>query len=114
MSEKTLFQRIENREIPSEMLYEDEECFVIRDINPKAPTHFLVIPRKPVASLDDLGEDDVSLVGHLVLVAKEVAAKEGLSGGYRTVFNCGADAFQTVPHIHLHVLGGRKLDWPPG
>ncbi|MCH8277145.1 MAG: histidine triad nucleotide-binding protein [Bacteroidetes bacterium] len=114
MPEKTLFQRIADREIPSDMLYEDDLCIVIRDINPKAPTHFLVIPRDPISTLDDLTEEDGPLVGHLLLVAKKVAAEEGLSGGYRAVFNCGPDAFQTVPHIHLHVLGGRKLGWPPG
>ncbi len=96
------------------MLFEDDQCIVIRDINPQAPVHFLVSPRKPIPSLDDLSIDDQSLMGHLFLVAKEVAAAEGLSGGYRTVFNCGRDAFQTVPHIHLHVLGGRKMGWPPG
>lgn len=87
---------------------------VIRDISPQAPTHVLVIPHKPIPSLDDLTEEDAHMIGHLVLTARKVAKMEGLSGGYRTVFNCGADAYQTVPHIHLHVLGGRKLGWPPG
>ena len=112
--EKTLFQKIIDREEPGDILYEDARCAVIRDINPQAPTHVLIVPRKPIPDLDALTEEDTSLVGHLFLVAQKVAAKEGLTGGYRTVFNNGSDAQQTVQHIHLHLLGGRRMTWPPG
>ena len=114
MAEKTLFQKIADREIPAHLVHEDEHCIAFRDINPQAPTHILIVPRKPIPSLDDLGAGDASLVGHLFLVAKELAAQEGLKAGYRTVFNCGQDAGQSVDHIHLHLLGGRALSWPPG
>lgn len=114
MAQKTLFQRIEAREIPADIVFEDDLCFAFRDISPQAPVHILVVPRKPIPTLDDLESEDERLVGHLFLVASQIAAREGLSGGYRTVFNCGSDASQTVFHIHLHLLGGRKLGWPPG
>jgi len=114
VSEKTLFQKIMDREEPGDILYEDELCVVLRDINPQAPTHVLVIPRKPIPSLDALTEEDELLVGHLFLVAQRVAADEGLTDGYRTVFNNGPDARQTVAHVHLHLLGGRRMSWPPG
>jgi len=114
MPEKTLFEKIADREIPATIIYEDDLCFAIRDINPQAPTHLLIVPRKPIPSLDDLQEDDERVVGHLLLVASKLARQEGLSGGYRTVFNCGKDAGQTVFHLHLHLLGGRALSWPPG
>lgn len=114
MTEKTLFQKIMDREMDGELLYEDEKCAVLRDISPQAPTHFLVVPRKAIPSLDALTEEDEPLVGHLFVVARKVAAEEGLTGGYRTVFNNGPDANQTVDHIHLHVIGGRAMDWPPG
>ncbi|TCJ20775.1 histidine triad nucleotide-binding protein [Rubrobacter taiwanensis] len=114
MAEKTLFQKIMDGELDGDIVYEDEQCVVLRDINPQAPTHVLVVPRKPIPSLNDLTEEDEALVGHLFVVAKKIAAAEGLDGGYRTVFNCGPDANQTVPHIHLHVLGGRRMGWPPG
>lgn len=114
MTEKTLFQRIMDRELPGDIVYEDERCAVLRDIDPQAPTHLLVVPRKPIPSLDDLTDEDAPLVGHLFLVAKQVAAEEGLDSGYRTVFNNGPDAQQSVGHIHLHVLGGRGMTWPPG
>ncbi len=114
MAEKTLFQKIADREIPATIVYEDALCVAFRDIDPKAPTHILVVPRKPIPSLNDLTENDEQLVGHLHVVAAQLAKKEGLSGGYRTVFNCGPDAGQSVDHIHLHLLGGRHLAWPPG
>ena len=114
MAEKTLFQKIADGEIPAEIVYEDDRCFAFRDINPQAPVHVLVVPRKPIPSLDDLTEEDEALVGHLFVAARQVAAGEGLSGGYRTVFNCGPDAGQSVDHLHLHLLGGRPLGWPPG
>lgn len=114
MSEKTLFERIIDREIPATILYEDDHCIVFRDINPQAPTHVLVVPRKPIPSLDDLSEDDAMLAGHLLLVAQKIAAAENLSGGYRVAINCGSDGGQSVDHLHVHMLGGRKLKWPPG
>src|SRR5215217_7728818 len=111
---KTLFQKIMDREKPGDILYEDARCVALRDINPQAPTHVLIVPRKPIPTLDDLTEEDASLVGHLFLVAQKVAAAEGLTKGYRTVFNNGSDARQPVEHIHLHLIGGRKMSWPPG
>ena len=114
VGKKTLFQKIMDREEPGDILYEDDRCVALRDINPQAPTHVLIVPRKPIPTLDDLTEEDASLVGHLFLVAQKVAADEGLTKGYRTVFNNGSDARQTVEHIHLHLVGGRKMSWPPG
>jgi histidine triad (HIT) family protein len=114
MAEKTLFQKIADREIPADFVYEDDEIVAFRDIDPKAPVHVLVVPRKPIPTLDDLEPGDAALVGRLFLVAKQVAAAEGLRGGWRAVFNCGREAGQAVFHIHLHVLGGRKMSWPPG
>ena len=114
MIEKTLFEKIANREIPADLVFEDDLCIAFRDINPQAPTHVLIVPRKPIPTLDDLTEEDERLVGHLFLVASKIAKQEGLNKGYRTVFNCGEEAGQTVFHIHLHLLGGRSLAWPPG
>jgi histidine triad (HIT) family protein len=114
VAEKTLFQKIMDREEPGDILYEDDRCVALRDINPQAPTHVLIVPRKPIPTLDALTEDDESLVGHLFLIAQKVAAEEGLADGYRTVFNTGPDARQTVDHIHLHLIGGREMSWPPG
>jgi histidine triad (HIT) family protein len=114
MTNKTLFQKIMNREEPGDILYEDDLCVALRDSNPQAPTHVLIVPRKPIPTLDDLTEKDEPLVGHLFLVAQRVAVQEGLTNGYRAVFNNGSDAQQTVAQIHLHVLGGRRMSWPPG
>jgi histidine triad (HIT) family protein len=114
MAEKTLFQKIIDGEIPSDIVYEDEQCVAFRDVNPQAPTHILVVPRKPIPTLDDVTEEDAPLVGHLFVVAKQIAEEEGIDGGYRTVFNCGEDAQQSVFHLHLHLLGGRSFSWPPG
>lgn len=114
MADKTLFQKIADGEIPSDMVYQDDRCIAFRDIQPQAPVHILIVPRKPIPSLDDLTEEDKDLVGHLFLCAKQIAASEGLHRGYRTVFNCGEEGQQTVPHLHLHLLGGRVLRWPPG
>lgn len=114
MAEKTLFQKIADREIPADIVHEDEACIAFRDIDPKAPTHILIVPRKPIPSLNDLTAEDERLVGHLFVVARELAQKDGLDTGYRTVFNCGPEAGQSVDHIHLHLLGGRALSWPPG
>ena len=114
MSQKTLFQRIADGEIPGDFVHEDELCFAIRDTNPQAPTHILIIPRKPIVSNAYVEAEDADLIGHLFLVAKSLAASESLVDGYRLVFNCGPDAGQSVPHLHLHLLGGRKMSWPPG
>lgn len=110
-----LFCRIAAGEIPANILYSDEDMLAFRDINPQAPLHALVIPRKHIATINDLQADDATLVGKLFLVAKQVAKEAGYAeDGYRVVMNCGLDAGQTVFHIHLHVLAGRALSWPPG
>ena len=101
--------------IPCDIVYEDDDVFAFRDLNPAAPTHVLIVPKKPIATLNDLTDDDAELVGRMLLAAKKIAADEGLTTrGYRTVFNCNADAGQTVFQIHLHLLGGREMAWPPG
>lgn len=110
----SIFTKIIDREIPADILHEDDLCLAFRDIAPKAPTHFLVIPKKEIVALADLTDEDESIVGRCILVASQVAAKEGLDGGYRLVANCGDDGGQEVPHLHFHVMGGRKLTWPPG
>lgn len=103
------------KEIPGEFVHEDDKSLVIRDINPQAPTHLLVIPRQHIESLDDASQKDEVLLGHLLRVAARVANAAGLAeGGYRTVINNGAGAGQSVFHLHVHVLGGRRMDWPPG
>lgn len=112
--DRTLFQKIADGDVPADMVYEDDDCFAFRDINPQAPTHILIVPRKPIPSLDDLTTQDERLVGHLFTVARQLASEEGLEKGYRTVFNCGPEAGQSVDHIHLHLLGGRTMKWPPG
>lgn len=114
MSRETLFTKIATRQIPAEIVYEDNLCLAFRDIGPQAPTHLLVVPKEPVPSLDALTGDHAALAGHLLLVCGRVAAEAGLEGGYRVVINTGADGGQTVDHLHLHVLGGRALGWPPG
>ncbi len=112
MTDSCLFCRIVRGEIPAKIVREDEHTVAFRDIDPKAPTHILVIPREHVASLDEA--TDPAMVGRLSLAAAEIARAEGITGGYRTVINTGAGAGQTVFHLHLHLLGGRKLTWPPG
>jgi histidine triad (HIT) family protein len=110
-----IFCRIAEGELPAELVREDEETLAFRDIDPKAPTHVLVIPRRHIPSVDALRPEDAELVGRLYLSAKEVAREEGIAqSGYRLVMNTGAGAGQSVDHIHLHVLGGRRLTWPPG
>ena len=108
----TLFERIISGDIPAKIVYEDADCVAFRDIAPQAPTHVLVVPRHPVPSLD--GELSQDLAGRLLLAARKVAHQEGLDRGYRVVINCGSDGGQSVDHLHLHVLGGRQLNWPPG
>jgi histidine triad (HIT) family protein len=113
MADQCLFCRIVRREIPSTLVLETDDCVAFRDINPQAPVHVLVVPRAHVESLNET--PDAHLVGRLALVAAEIARKEGIAdSGYRTVINTNADAGQTVFHIHLHLLGGRRLGWPPG
>lgn len=115
MSEPTLFTRIIEGEIPSDRVHEDEYCIAIRDIQPQAPTHVLVIPRKPLVGVQGAENEDQALLGHLLLTARRVAEQEGLAeGGYRLVINAGDDGGQEVPHLHVHVLGGRRMLWPPG
>lgn len=112
MSE-TIFSKIIKREIPATIIYEDDLSLAFRDVNPQAPVHFLVIPKKPIVKLSEATIEDQSLLGHLLLVANKVAAQEGLESS-RLVTNSGAEAGQSVFHLHIHVLGGRSLDWPPG
>lgn len=113
MTESCLFCRIVRREIPAKIIHEDEHTLAFRDIDPKAPTHVLVIPKAHVPSLNEAG--DAESLGRLMLVARDIAQAEGLTtDGYRAVVNTGANAGQTVFHIHLHLLGGRRLGWPPG
>jgi histidine triad (HIT) family protein len=113
MADQCLFCRIVRREIPATLVAETEDCIAFRDINPQAPVHVIVIPREHVPSLNDA--TDAAMVGRLSLLAAEIAKREGISeGGYRTVINTNADAGQTVFHIHLHLLGGRPMRWPPG
>lgn len=115
MANACLFCSIAEGKIPAKIIAQSSEYVVFRDINPMAPTHFLVIPRKHISTLDELTPEDGPLMGRLLQAASEVARAEGIAeGGYRTVINCRADAGQTVFHLHLHVLGGRALDWPPG
>ena len=111
---KTLFEKIIAREIPAEIVYEDDMVLAFRDIGPQAPTHVLIIPKKPIPRLGEAKPEDHQVLGHLLLKAAEVAKKLGLAGGYRLVINQGEDGGQSVPHLHAHLLGGRKLDWPPG
>jgi histidine triad (HIT) family protein len=109
----TIFGRILRGEIPCDQVYADDLCLAFRDVTPQAPVHVLVIPREPIARLDAAGEEQAALLGHLLLVAARVARQEGLQG-FRTVINSGSEAGQTVFHLHVHVLGGRPLAWPPG
>jgi histidine triad (HIT) family protein len=112
---KTIFQKIADREIPSDIIYEDDKCVAFRDVSPKAPTHVLVIPREPIPSLEQLTTEHEALLGHMWMVIPKVARELGVAeGGYRVVVNCGKDGGQSVDHLHFHILGGRQLDWPPG
>lgn len=110
-----LFCNIVEKKIPADIVYEDDKVVAFRDINPQAPTHILVIPHKHIPTINDITAEDHALVGHLFTTAKHIAAEQGHSdAGYRVVMNCNEEAGQTVFHIHLHVLGGRRLSWPPG
>ncbi|MCC9641696.1 histidine triad nucleotide-binding protein [Rhodopirellula sp. JC740] len=110
----SIFSKIIAKEIPADIVHEDDLCLAFRDIAPKAPTHILVIPKREIVSLADLTDEDEQVMGHCVVVASKVAAAEGLSDGYRLVVNTGSDGGQEVPHVHFHLLGGRKMTWPPG
>jgi histidine triad (HIT) family protein len=111
----TIFKRIIDREISAEIVYEDDQCLAFRDVSPQAPTHVLVIPKKEIASLDELADGDAELMGHLWLVIRNLARQLGVDkSGYRVTVNCGAEGGQTVNHLHFHLLGGRPMTWPPG
>jgi histidine triad (HIT) family protein len=112
---KTLFERVIARELPAAIVYEDEQVVAFRDIRPQAPTHVLIVPRKPIPRIAEAAAEDQALIGHLLLKAAEVAGQLGLKeSGFRLIFNNGPDAGEAVPHLHCHIIGGRKLDWPPG
>ncbi|MEH2128904.1 histidine triad nucleotide-binding protein [Nostoc sp.] len=111
---ETIFSKIIRREIPADIVYEDNLALAFKDIHPQAPVHILVIPKKIIATLADAESEDHAVLGHLLLTAKRVAEEAGLKNGYRVVINAGDDGGQTVHHLHLHILGGRQLDWPPG
>jgi histidine triad (HIT) family protein len=111
---ETIFSKIIARTIPARIEYEDDFCLAFHDVAPQAPVHVLVIPKRPITSLADVGDEDAPLLGHLLAVAARVARQLGLSQGYRLVINCGRDGGQTVDHLHVHLLGGRGLGWPPG
>ncbi|UCF18970.1 MAG: histidine triad nucleotide-binding protein [Gemmatimonadota bacterium] len=115
MSDDCLFCKIATGAIPAQKVREADDWVAFRDINPQAPTHILIIPREHIATLNDVGADKKGLLGELLLAAKQIAADEGIDeSGYRTVFNCNAGAGQSVFHIHVHLLGGRAMGWPPG
>lgn len=111
---KTIFKKIIDREIPAKIVYEDDRCLAFEDIHPAAPVHVIVIPKKEIASVDDVSEEDAALVGHLFVAMRAIAAKLGLGNGYRVATNCGPDAGQEVMHLHFHLMGGRPFSWPPG
>ena len=110
----TIFTKIINREIPADIVYEDDLCLAFHDVSPQAPVHVLLIPKKPVESLDGFEQEDTALAGHLLSQVPKIAAQLDLADGYRTVINTGKDGGQTVFHLHIHILGGRSLTWPPG
>lgn len=110
----TIFSKIIRREIPADIVYEDDLALAFKDINAQAPTHILVIPKKPIPRVSEATPEDQSLLGHLLLTVQKVAEKAGLGNGYRIVINNGDEGGQTVDHLHLHILGGRQMEWPPG
>ncbi len=110
----TIFGKIIRREIPADIVYEDDLVLAFKDISPQAPVHILVIPKKPIPKLADASPEDSELLGHLLYTVKQVAEEVGLSNGYRVVINTGADGGQTVDHLHCHILGERQMQWPPG
>ena len=110
----TIFGKIIRREIPADIVYEDDLCLAFRDINPQAPVHVLLIPKKEIDQVGNAKADDQALLGHMMLTAGKIASQLGVGDAFRVVVNNGAEAGQTVFHLHLHILGGRKLRWPPG
>lgn len=111
---ETIFSKIISREIPADIVHEDERCLAFRDINPQAPVHILVIPKKPLAMLSNAGPDDEALLGHLLTISRKVAVDQGHGDSFRLVINNGAGAGQEVFHLHIHILAGRSFNWPPG
>ncbi|MBD2137601.1 histidine triad nucleotide-binding protein [Anabaena sp. FACHB-1237] len=111
---ETIFSKIIRKEIPANIVYEDDLCLAFTDVNPQAPVHILLIPKKPIVNIDTAQQEDQALLGHLLLTVRKVAAQAGLKNGYRIVMNTGNDGGQSVYHLHIHILGGRSLSWPPG
>lgn len=115
MADKTLFEKIRDGDIPATILHRDEHCLAFRDISPQAPVHVLIVPNKPIPRVGLAAPEDQAVLGHLLLTAAHIARSEGIAEtGYRLVINNGSDGGEAVPHLHVHLLGGRKLDWPPG
>jgi histidine triad (HIT) family protein len=112
--EDCIFCKLANGEIPTDMVYEDDRIACFRDADPQAPVHVLMVPKRHIPSLDELTEEDSDLLGYMMIKIKDIAAGEGLENGYRAVINCGEDGQQTVKHLHIHILGKRKMTWPPG
>lgn len=110
----SIFQKIIDRQIPADIVYEDDQCLAFRDIAPQAPTHVLVIPKRGITSVDAISDADADLIAHLWIVIRDLARELGVSNGYRVVVNNGAEAGQSVDHLHFHLLGGRPMRWPPG
>jgi histidine triad (HIT) family protein len=111
---ETIFSKIRDRKIPADIVHEDDLCMAFRDVNPQAPTHILVIPKKPISRIADAGNEDQALLGHLLLAANHIATAQGAGEAYRLVINNGGGAGQTVFHLHIHILAGRPFSWPPG
>lgn len=109
-----IFCKIASKDIPADIIYEDDHMMAFKDIEPQAPVHVLIIPKKHIESLDTIQKEDAALLSHILLKVQEIASELGLENGYRLVNNCGEDGFQTVPHLHFHLLGARKMQWPPG
>lgn len=114
MADKSIFQRIIDKEIPAKIVYEDDLCLAFHDVAPQAPTHILVIPKRPIVSVATMEDADADLIGYLWLVIRNIAKEQDLGSGYRVVANCGHDGGQSVDHLHFHILGGRQMAWPPG
>jgi histidine triad (HIT) family protein len=111
---KSIFEKIIDREIPSDILHEDSICFAIRDIDPQAPTHILIIPKRKITRISQAEESDEKTLGHLLLTARKLAQAQNLEAGFRIVINNGSEGGESVPHLHVHLLGGRQMKWPPG
>ncbi|MEM9080947.1 MAG: histidine triad nucleotide-binding protein [Verrucomicrobiota bacterium] len=115
MKEKTLFERICDRDIPADIIYEDELCLAFKDIDPQSPSHILLVPKSLITRLANATEKEASILGHMLSIIPQIAKQQGfLESGFRTVINSGPDSGETVPHLHMHILAGRKLTWPPG